>query len=113
MRLILRPPKFQSQHQEERVKTNLAYACLLLLLITMSTNASQTNLQSRAERTNYEETSRYADVMEFIAKLQHQSANVKLETFGMRNEGRALPLVILAKPAINSPAEAAASGKPV
>jgi hypothetical protein len=79
----------------------------------MSTNASQTNLQSRAERTNYEETSRYEDVMEFIAKLQHQSANVKLETFGMTNEGRALPLVILAKPAINSPAEAAASGKPI
>lgn len=95
------------------MKTNRAYACLLLLLMTMSTNASQSNLQSRAERTNYEETSRYADVMEFIAGLQHLSANVKLETFGMTNEGRALPLVILANPVINSPAEAAASGKPV
>jgi len=79
----------------------------------MSTNASQSNLQSRAERTNYAETSRYADVMEFIAGLQHLSATVKLETFGMTNEGRALPLVILAKSAISSPAEAAASGKPV
>ena len=57
--------------------------------MTMSTNASQSNLQSRAERTNYEETSRYGDVMEFIAKLQQLSATVKLESFGITNEGRA------------------------
>src|ERR1044071_135824 len=109
----LRPLKFQSQKAEERVKINRAYACLLLLLMTMSTNASQSNLQSRAERTNYEETSRYADVMEFIARLQQLSANVKLESFAITTEGRALPLVILANPAVSSPAEAAASGKPV
>jgi hypothetical protein len=79
----------------------------------MSTNANQSKLQSRAERTNYEETSRYADVMEFIAELQQTSSSVKLESFGVTNEGRSLPLVILSKPAISSPAEAARSGKPV
>ncbi|MGA9772059.1 MAG: M14 family metallopeptidase [Blastocatellia bacterium] len=79
----------------------------------MNTNASQSKLQSRAERTSYEETSRYADVMEFIAELQQASPSVKLESFGVTNEGRALPLVIFSKPAISSPAEAATSGKPV
>lgn len=79
----------------------------------MNTNASQSKLQSRAERTNYEETSRYGDVMEFISELQQMNPSVKMESFGITNEGRALPLVILSKPAISSPAEAAISGKPV
>ncbi len=79
----------------------------------MNTNASQSKLQSRAERTKYEETSRYSDVMQFIAELQQASPSVKMESFGTTNEGRALPLVILSKPAISSPAEAATSGKPV
>jgi hypothetical protein len=59
------------------------------------------------------ETSRYADVMDFIAQVQRMSPGVKVETFGITNEGRPLPLVILSNPAISSPAEAAASGKPV
>ncbi|HKP86601.1 MAG TPA: M14 family metallopeptidase [Blastocatellia bacterium] len=86
---------------------------LTILFLAMNTNASQSSLQSRAERTKYEETSRYADVMEFIGGLQQASTSVRLEFFGVTNEGRALPLVILSKPTINSPAEAARSGKPV
>ena len=84
-----------------------------ILLLAMNTNAGQSNLQSRAERTNYEETSRYADVMQFINALQQLSPAVKLEFFGVTNEGRALPLVILSRPAISSPGEAATSGKPI
>ncbi|HVF88523.1 MAG TPA: M14 family metallopeptidase, partial [Blastocatellia bacterium] len=79
----------------------------------MPANGQKQSLQSRAERTNYSETSRYADVIEFIAGLQRLSPMVKVETFGRTNEGRALPLVILSKPSINNPAEALASGKPV
>ncbi|HST20449.1 MAG TPA: M14 family metallopeptidase [Blastocatellia bacterium] len=79
----------------------------------MNTNASQSKLESRAERTKYEETSRYSDVMQFIAELQQMNPSVKMESFGITNEGRALPLVILSKPAISSPMEAATAGKPV
>ena len=87
--------------------------CLMLLLLPMNTDASQTDLRSRAEITDYKETSRYAEVMEFIAKLQSLSDRVKLESFGVSGEGRPLPLVILSNPATNSPAEAARSGKPI
>jgi len=87
--------------------------CSTILFFAMNTNASQSKLESRAERTNYEETSRYSDVIEFIAELQQASPSVKMESFGTTNEGRALPLVILSKPAISSPMEAAASGKPI
>ncbi len=79
----------------------------------MNTNASQSKLQSRAERTKYEETSRYGDVMQFIAELQQTNPSVRTESFGVTNEGRALPLVILSKPAISAPLEAATSAKPV
>jgi hypothetical protein len=85
--------------------------CLTMLNPMMNANGNQNTLQSRAERTNYTETSRYADVMEFIAQVQRLNPNVKVESFAVTTEGRALPLVILANPAISSPVEAATSGK--
>ena len=91
----------------------LLIAVFCLNSLTISSSANQSQLQSRAERTNYEETSRYADVMEFIAGLQQRSANVKVESFAVTNEGRALPLVILSNPAVSTPAEASVSGKPI
>ncbi|HEX5733152.1 MAG TPA: M14 family metallopeptidase [Blastocatellia bacterium] len=87
--------------------------CLMLLLLPMNANANQPDLRSRAEISDYKETSRYADVMEFIARLQSLSEQVKVESFGVSGEGRPLPLVILSKPATNTPAEAARSGKPI
>jgi hypothetical protein len=95
------------------VKLLSVVCCLMLLLLPMNTDANQADLKSRAEVTDYKETSRYADVMEFIARLQTLSDAVKVETFGVTTEGRHLPLVILSRPAINAPAEAARSGKPV
>lgn len=78
-----------------------------------SQNSGSKPPQSRAERTGFTETSRYSDVMEFIAALQKESDLVRVEPFAVTNEGRQLPLVILSKPAVLSPLEAAASGKPI
>jgi len=88
-------------------------ACLGILIPMMNANGDQSTLQSRAERTGYAETSRYTDVIDFISQVQRLSSDVKVESFATTNEGRALPLVILSKPAISSPAEAVASGKPI
>ncbi len=67
----------------------------------------------RAELTNYEETSRYADVLAFLSRLQESSDVVRLEFFGRTAEGRGLPLLICANPPVSQPGEARASGKPV
>jgi hypothetical protein len=67
--------------------------------------------KSRAERTDYAETSRYSDVIEFVAELQRMSPNVVVENFGVTNQGRELPLVIISKPKVRTPLEAARSGK--
>ena len=69
--------------------------------------------RSRAETSDYVETSRYDEVIAFIAGLQRSSPLPRVEVFGRSNEGRDLPLLILADPPISSPAEAKASGKPV
>jgi len=52
-------------------------------------------------------------VMRFIAELQKRSANLRVESFGKSEEGRELPLMILADPPIAQPREARAAGKPI
>ncbi len=70
-------------------------------------------LKSRAEMTNYEETSRYEDVIRFIGELQKRSDRLRVESFGRTEEGRDLPLMIFADPPVTQPREARASGKPI
>jgi dipeptidyl aminopeptidase/acylaminoacyl peptidase len=63
------------------------------------------------EATNYEKTSRYADVLAFCKNLAPQSPRVKLTTFGQSVEKRDLPLLTIAEPPVGSAEEAAKSGK--
>lgn len=79
----------------------------------MPTNAQTGALKSRAELSNYEETSRYEDVMNFIAALQKQTNLLRVQSFGKTEEGRDLPLMIMANPMIATPQAAHASGKMV
>ncbi|MBI3649851.1 MAG: M14 family metallopeptidase [Acidobacteria bacterium] len=69
--------------------------------------------QSRAERTNYEETSRYADVLEFIHQLQLNSQEIKVESFATTHAGRSLPLVILSRQPAAAPQTRRNAAKPV
>ena len=85
----------------------------LLLVGLMAQAQENTPLKSHAELTNYEETSRYDDVLHFFDELQKRSPLVRIETFGHSVESRALPLVILSDPPISDPRDARASGKPI
>jgi hypothetical protein len=69
--------------------------------------------QSKAEMTNFEETSRYEDVMRFIAGLQERSNLLRVVNFGKSEEGRELPLLIVADPPLSQPLEARETGKPI
>ena len=77
-----------------------ALASLLLLSSTLTpmTQAQDDRLKSRAELTDYEETSRYDDVSRVIGELQRRSPLLRVESFGKSAEGRDLPLLILADP---------------
>ena len=68
---------------------------------------------TRAERTDYRETSSYADVVNFLQRAAAASPSVHYTTYGFTNEGRALPLAVVGDVADPSAAAARASGKTV
>ncbi|MBZ5499820.1 MAG: peptidase M14 [Acidobacteriia bacterium] len=73
-------------------------------------SASLRALKTRPERTNYAETSRYQDVMDFMDAVAAASPQIHIITFGYSFEGRALPLAVIgAKDA--SPEAVKATGK--
>ena len=67
--------------------------------------------KSRAERTDYRETSTYQDVVDFLSAARARSAALTVKTIGKTAAGRAIPLVLAAKPAVASKAEARTAGK--
>ena len=84
-------------------------AAIGLMMVLMQTDG----LRTRAERTNFEETTRYEEVTQYIAKLQQQTGFLRVESFGRSEQGRDLPLMIFANPPISTSREAAATGIPV
>ncbi len=71
------------------------------------------DLKSHAEASNFEETARFTDVVDFLKELQKRSPDIRLETLGSSQEGRQLPLMILSDPPVSNPREASQSGKPI
>ncbi len=65
------------------------------------------DMRTRAEITNYEETSTYADVTRVIDGLVATSPLVHTESFGKSEEGRDLPLIVISDPKVTTPATAA------
>jgi len=71
-------------------------------------------LLTRAEATRYEETSRHADVMAFIAGLAAKGdKRLHVTSFGMSPQGRELPLLVLSAHGVTTPGEARSLGRPV
>ena len=68
---------------------------------------------TRAERTDYRETSSYADVVDFLQRAAASSPSVHYTTYGYTTEGRALPLAVVGDVDDPSPATVRASGKTV
>jgi Zinc carboxypeptidase len=72
------------------------------------------SLLTRAETTHYEETSRYKDVMVFIAGLEAKGdPRLHITSFGVSPEGRELPLLVLSGQGVKSPEEARRLERPV
>jgi hypothetical protein len=72
------------------------------------------SLLTRAEATRYEETSRHADVMRFVASLASRGdRRLHVSSFGESPQGRELPLLVLSARGVRSPDEARREGLPV
>ena len=59
--------------------------------------------KTTAEATDYAATSTYADVLAFVRDLQKLSPLVRVETMATSTEGRAIPLIVIGKPAPDDP----------
>jgi len=98
-------------------KRLLTYALIIALSHNFYALFSQTGypseLFSRAEKTQFEETTLSYEVRNFVNTLGELSDNVTVEIFGQSLSGQDLQLVIMAEPKITTPEEAKASGKPV
>jgi hypothetical protein len=68
-------------------------------------------LKTRAERTDFRETSRYDDVLSFLHAVAQNSELVHLTDMGYTSEGRALPLAVVGRVLDFRPETVKASGK--
>ena len=88
-------------------------ACLFALLPGLIQAQSVPDgdlLLTRADRTDFRETTRYAEVVELAERLAQRSPDIHLTTMGYTSEGRALPLLIVGAPDA-TPASVRATGK--
>ncbi|HIF22656.1 MAG TPA: hypothetical protein EYQ27_12320, partial [Gemmatimonadetes bacterium] len=93
------------------VRTAIQHVVLLALLVAGPLSGQAFNdLLTRAERTEFRETSSYAEVMELSERLADLSPDIHMTSFGYTNEGRSLPLLVIGAPDA-SPAAVRATGK--
>ena len=55
-------------------------------------------MQTTAEKSNYESTSTYNDVIQFIQTLEKSSDILRIENMATSTEGRDIPFMIIADP---------------
>jgi hypothetical protein len=92
----------------------LALSPIAASALALSVVEGQTaDMRTRAEITNYEETSTYADVTRVIDGLVATSPLVHTESFGKSEEGRDLPLIVISDPKVTTPAAARKLGRPL
>jgi hypothetical protein len=86
-----------------------ALTAVLCLLAPRGAVAQST----RAERTNYLETSHYSDVIAFLDSLKARGAPYAFGSIGRTYEGREIPYVVASRPLVRTPRDARATGKPI
>lgn len=69
--------------------------------------------QTRAELTDYNQTSSYGDVTAFINGLRARNAPLAFGVIGKTTEGRDIPYLIASRPIVTTPAEARRLGRPI
>lgn len=89
---------------------------LFFLFLVLSTSAYAQpgwpeDLLITPEKTKYQKTSTYADVMRFLNAQVERSKDIRLISMGKSPEGKDIPVAILAHPMVNSADEAKKSGK--
>ena len=95
----------------KRVLAPAIFAILVPALAFAQRGASRLDdIRTVPEKTEYRDTSKYADVMAFLEAIDKASDRVHLTTMGTTNEQRAIPLAVIGAPGA-SPQAVARTGK--
>ena len=76
-------------------------------------NLAKARPLTHAERTKFTETSRYADVLQFIDSLKVLGAKMYVGSIGKTTEGRDIPFVVASRPLVTTPDEAKRLRRPI
>lgn len=71
---------------------------LILFLMLQCFGFAQSELQTTAEKSNYESTSTFDEVIQYINNLEESSDLLRIESMATSAEGRDVPLMIIADP---------------
>ncbi len=95
--------------------TRIVWPVFLISLLVAVTAWGEVppDLLTVAERSEFKSTALYAEVMDLAKRMADRSPYVHLTSFGTSQEGRSLPLLIIADPPIQSAAAVRASDKAV
>lgn len=69
--------------------------------------------RTRAERTNYLETTSHADMLAFVDSLRALGAPISVSELAKSPLGKSVPLVVASRPVVRTPADARRLGRPV
>lgn len=70
-------------------------------------------LLTTPEKTAFERTSSSEEVLDFLQNIAQESPYAHVDTIAVSDSGKVIAMVVLARPAITTPAQARASGKTV
>lgn len=76
-------------------------------------NLAKARPLTHAERTKFTETSRYADVLQFIDSLKLLGAKMYVGSIGKTTEGRDIPFIVASRPLVTTPDEAKRLRRPI
>ena len=89
------------------------YVLAIMLLSGLLGPAGAALPKTRAEISEYRQTSSLQDVVQFLKELQEQKHPVSLEYIGNSHLGQRIPMVICSRPLVTSPESARKLGRPI
>lgn len=87
---------------------------LILVAVPVAARAQDEDWRTRAERSDYRETARYGETVDYCRRLERAAPRwVRFTAYGTSPEGRALPLLIISKHGDFTAAAARRAGRPI
>jgi len=96
-----------------RFLTLLLFFNIVLYIPTFAQNVIKDEWLTKFEKSNYLETARYEETMEYFKKFEAASEYVKMFSIGQSPQGRDIFALIVSKEKVFTPEEAKKTGKPL